>query len=166
MQRKIYKMRDPVKKYMQIAIEEAKKNLKSLYGGPFGAVIIKNGKVLAKARNTVLKDNNPTAHAEINAIAKACKKLKTFDLSGCVLYSTTEPCPMCFSACFWARIDTICYGTEIADVKKLGFNELAISNKAMKSLSKAKVKIFSKCMHKQCLDLLNQWDSLKSKRTY
>ncbi|MDD8016577.1 MAG: nucleoside deaminase, partial [Acidobacteriota bacterium] len=88
---------------MRLALREARKNLRTLAGGPFGACIVKDGRVVATARNTVLK-NDSTAHAEVNAIRKACRKLDTFDLSGCEIYSTAEPCPMCFSAIHWARI--------------------------------------------------------------
>ena len=93
-------------KYMWIAVCEARKNLCKVCGGPFGACIVKGGKVIAGARNTVLK-NDASCHAEINAIRLASKKLKTHDLSGCRIYSTTEPCPMCFSAIHWARIGSI-----------------------------------------------------------
>jgi len=89
--------------YMLLAIAKARKNFKSLAGGPFGACIVRHGKLLSVARNTVLKED-ATCHAEINAIRQASKKLKSFDLSGCVVYSTTEPCPMCFSAIHWARM--------------------------------------------------------------
>ncbi|MDD4955547.1 MAG: nucleoside deaminase, partial [Candidatus Omnitrophica bacterium] len=126
------------KKYMQSAICEARKNIKNLCGGPFGAAIVKGNKIIAVARNTVLK-NDASCHAEINAIRLASKKLKTYNLFGCRIYSTTEPCPMCFSAIHWARIDTIIYGNNIRDAKRIGFNELFISNVSMKKIGKAKI---------------------------
>ena len=94
------------KKFMRLAIQEARKNLKLTEGGPFGACIVKNGSVLAVARNTVLK-NDATCHAEMNAIRIASGKTETFDLSGSVIYSTSEPCLMCFGALHWARIGPI-----------------------------------------------------------
>lgn len=153
------------KKYMLMAIKEAEKNLKKLYGGPFGACIVKDGKVVSVACNTVLK-NDATCHAEVNAIRLASKKLKTFDLSGCVIYSTTEPCPMCFGAIHWARIGVIAYGTDIADAAKLGFCELAIANKELKKTGKSKIKIFSSYLRDDCLELFGKWSRLERKLLY
>lgn len=150
---------------MRLAIKEAKKNISHMQGGPFGACIVKGNKVIALARNTVLK-NGPTCHAEINAIKIASKKLKTFDLSGCHIYSTTEPCPMCFSAIHWARIGLIVSGTNISDVKKIGFNELAISNTELKRLGKLKIKIKSDFLRKECYNILVEWNALENKVTY
>ncbi|MCK9603866.1 MAG: nucleoside deaminase [Candidatus Omnitrophica bacterium] len=153
------------KKYMMLAIQEARKNLKSMQGGPFGACIVKDGKVLAVSRNTVLK-TDATAHAEVNAIRAASRKLKTFDLSGCIIYSTTEPCPMCFSAIHWARIDAIVYGTDIADVKKLGFYELDIPCKKLKSLGKSRIEIFPDFLLEECSALLREWEGLECRAVY
>lgn len=152
-------------KYMRVAIQEARKNLKNLHGGPFGACIVKAGKMIAVARNTVLK-NDATCHAEINAIRLASKKLKTFDLSGCVIYSTTEPCPMCFGAIHWARIRAIIYGTGIADAAGLGFCELAISNEILKKTGKSAIKIFSSYLRDDCLELFKGWSLLETKLLY
>lgn len=152
-------------KFMQLAVQEARKNLKQMDGGPFGACIVKNNKVLAIARNTVIKCD-ATAHAEINAIRAASKQLNSFDLSGCIIYSTTEPCPMCFSAIHWARIDFIIYGTAIGDVRRLGFHELSISSGKMKKIGKSKVKIFSGFLVNECVRLLKDWHNLKHKVLY
>jgi tRNA(Arg) A34 adenosine deaminase TadA len=152
-------------KFMRLAIQEARKNLKDMAGGPFGACIVRDNKVLAIARNRVLR-KDATCHAEINAIREASRRIGDFDLSGCQIYSTTEPCPMCFSAIHWARIDKVIYGTAIADVKRLGFNELAISNKKMKAAGKSKVKITKGFMLRECRKLLSDWDSLDNKQTY
>ncbi len=151
--------------YMKQALREAKKNLKSKDGGPFGACIVKKGKVLAIARNKVLK-SDATSHAEINAIRLASKRLKTFDLSGCTIYSTTEPCPMCFSAIHWARISKIVYGTPIGESRRLGFNELDISNQRMKTYAKTKVTILAKVLHSECFALLREWSHLDNKNLY
>lgn len=152
------------RRWMSAAIKEGAKNLKNPAGGPFGACLVKNNKVIAVGRNSVLK-NDSTAHAEINAIRNACKRLKTYDLSGCIIYSTTEPCPMCFSAIHWARIETVVYGTNIADVKKRGFNELKISNASLKKLGKSPVKIIP-AFRRDCLKLLQAWDKLENKIIY
>ena len=153
------------KQYMALAIKEARKNLLDMHGGPFGACIVKNGRVIAVARNTVL-NNDATCHAEINAIRLASQKLRTFDLSACEIYSTTEPCPMCFSAIHWSKISKIYYGTTIADVAKRGFNELAISNTLLKKLGRSKVTIIKPVARKECLALLQAWDQLPKKKTY
>jgi tRNA(Arg) A34 adenosine deaminase TadA len=149
---------------MLLAIKEGRKNLKELAGGPFGACLVKNDKVIAVSRNKVLK-NDATAHAEINAIREACRRLKTHDLSGCVIYSTTEPCPMCFSAVHWARIGAVVYGTNIADVKKRGFNELIISNASLKKVGKSPVRIIP-AFRQDCLKFLQDWDKSENKRVY
>ncbi|MDD5072340.1 MAG: nucleoside deaminase [Candidatus Omnitrophica bacterium] len=153
------------KKFMLLAIKEAEKNLKRMDGGPFGACIVKGDRVIAVARNTVLK-NDATCHAEINAIRLASRKLRTFDLSGCVIYSTTEPCPMCFSAIHWARIDKIIYGTSTKDAKKIGFNELEITDSRLRSLGKSKVKLVPGFMRKECLELFNKFNGLPNKKLY
>ncbi len=153
------------KKFMLLAIKEARKNLRDMQGGPFGACIVKKGRVIATARNTVLK-NDATCHAEINAIRIASKKLRNFDLSGCEIYSTTEPCPMCFAAIHWAKIGKIYYGTNIADVQKRGFNELAISNSVLKRLGRSKVVIVKALAMKEGLILLQEWDHLAEKKIY
>lgn len=151
---------------MMAAIEDAKKGLSKFEGGPFGACIIKHSKVLAVSHNKVLKNQDPTSHAEINVIREASKKLGTFDLSGCIIYSTTEPCPMCFSAIHWARISKVFFGTKIQDVQKRGFHELTIPNGILKRLGKSPVSIQSNYFRKECLKLLEAWDKLKDKQVY
>jgi len=150
---------------MLLAVRQAARNLKKPDGGPFGACIVRKGKVVAVGRNTVLK-NDATCHAEINAIRAASRKLKTFDLSGCEIYSTTEPCPMCFSAIHWARIGRIIFGTTTKDAKKIGFNELVITDKKLNSLGKSKVKITSGFMRKECLELFRRFNALPYKELY
>jgi guanine deaminase len=151
--------------FMRLALLEARKNLKKIEGGPFGACIVKGGLVIAVARNKVLK-SDATAHAEINAIRFASQKLRSFDLSGCVIYSTTEPCPMCFSAIHWARIGKIVYGTNIADAKRIGFNELSISSLKMREMGKAKVLIVKGFLREECRQLFDDWHKLSAKRLY
>ena len=107
---------------MREAISLADDNVRN-GGGPFGAVIVKDGKVVATGVNRVTANNDPTAHAEVSAIRNACKKLKTFDLSGCEIYSSCEPCPMCLGAIYWSRIKKIYYGNSKADAKDIGFDD-------------------------------------------
>ena len=110
-------------KYMKLAKELSDKNLKTNAGGPFGACIVKDGKILGKGSNNVLSNNDPTAHAEIVAIREACQNLNSYDLSGCELYSTCYPCPMCLSATIWANIKKIYYGNTKEDAAKIGFRD-------------------------------------------
>ncbi len=109
--------------FMFRAVQEAFYGVEHNHGGPFGAVVVKSGKIIAKAHNQVLKSNDPTAHAEINAIKKACKKLGTFDLSGCEVYTTCMPCPMCLGASYWAHFDRLFYANTKSDAKKIGFDD-------------------------------------------
>ncbi len=151
--------------YMRLAIREGYKNLTTRDGGPFGACIVKKGIVIAVARNTVLK-NDASCHAEINAIRKASRKLKNFDLSGCEIYSTTEPCPMCFGAIHWARIGRIVYGTGVPDAARIGFNELKLRAYNLQRSGKSPVTIVRGFMYKECRKLFDDWARLKDKRLY
>ncbi len=150
-------------RYMRFAIKEAEKSIRTLKGGPFGACIIRSGKILAAAGNTVFK-NDATCHAEVNAIRIASKKLKTYDLSGCVIYTTTEPCPMCFSAIHWSGISCVIFGSKIADAAKAGFNELCISAKKMKKEGSSSVKICPGFLAKDCQKLYKEWAALEKGR--
>jgi len=108
---------------MNVAYKEALEGMNANDGGPFGAAIVHNEKVIATAHNEVLKTNDPTAHAEVNAIRKASQLLGRFDLSDCILYTTCYPCPMCMGAIFWARIPTVYYASSMEDAAKGGFDD-------------------------------------------
>lgn len=108
---------------MKLGVDEARRTMNENIGGPFGAVITKDDKVIAVASNTVLGSHDPTAHAEVNAIRKAGEALGTHDLSGCVLYATGYPCPMCLSAIIWSNIKEVYYGTNLEDAEKIGFRD-------------------------------------------
>ena len=110
-------------KWMQIAYNEATKGMLANDGGPFGAVIVKDDTIIATAHNSVLLTKDPTAHAEINTIREASKKLNSFELSGCILYTTCMPCPMCLGAILWARIDKVYYGGTKKDAQRGGFDD-------------------------------------------
>jgi guanine deaminase len=155
----------PDRRFMARAIREAGKNLVRPAGGPFGACIVKDGRVVAAARNTVLRED-ATGHAEVNAIRKASKKLGTFDLSGCEIYSTTEPCPMCFGAIHWARIGTVYYGAGIRDAAGAGFHELRISNARLKALGRSRIRLVPGFMRDECLGLFEAWVALPQKQNY
>ena len=115
-------------KFIKIAAKEAFRGIRKNEGGPFGAVIVKDSKIISKAHNLVLKTNDPTAHAEVNAIRKASKKLGRFDLNDCEIYASCEPCPMCLSAIYWARIKKVYYGCSEKDAEKLGFDDRKIND--------------------------------------
>ncbi|MDY0232668.1 MAG: nucleoside deaminase [Sulfurimonas sp.] len=110
-------------RFMKIAYDEAVDGMLKNEGGPFGAVIVKDDRIISKAHNSVLVTNDPTAHAEINAIRKAAKVLGTFELDGCILYTSCKPCPMCLGAIFWARISTVYYGADEEDAARGGFDD-------------------------------------------
>lgn len=115
-------------KYMKIAKELSDENLKTNVGGPFGACVVKDGKIIGKGSNHVLANNDPTAHAEIMAIREACKNIKSYDLSGCELYTSCYPCPMCLSAIIWSNIKKVYYGNTKEDAKNIGFRDDFIYN--------------------------------------
>jgi len=111
------------KEYLLQAVAQAQKTMRSNKGGPFGAAIVDTEGKVYVASNTVLEDKDPTAHAEVNVIRKTCKEKGTFDLSGCILYTTCYPCPMCLAACIWANIRKIYYGSTAKDAEEVGFRD-------------------------------------------
>ena len=152
-------------KYMKLAIAKAKEGVDKGQS-PFGACIVKNNTVLSLEHNTVFQNTDITAHAEIQAIREACRKLDTIDLSGCDIYSTCEPCPMCFSAIHWARINRVYFGAGIEDAKRFGFNEITVSNENMKTLGGSPVEIIANLMKDECIELFNYWNLKENKRVY
>ena len=114
--------------FMKVAKELAEENLTTNAGGPFGACVVKDGQIIGKGSNKVLSSNDPTAHAEINAIREACKNINSYDLSGCELYTSCYPCPMCLSAIIWANIKKVYYGNTKEDAANIGFRDEAIYN--------------------------------------
>ena len=109
--------------FMELAIDLSDDNFDKNYGGPFGACIVKDGKIIGKGINRVIKDNDPTAHAEIMAIRRACKTINSYDLSGCQLYTSCYPCPMCLSAIIWSNIKEVYYGNTKEDAEDIGFRD-------------------------------------------
>jgi len=112
--------------FMREAARLAVENVQTANGGPFGAIVVRDGQIVARGVNTVTRDNDPTAHAEVNAIRAAGRALGTFDLTGCELYTSCEPCPMCLSAIYWARIEKIYYGCTAEDAARYGFADAFI----------------------------------------
>ena len=150
---------------MEIAYNEALKGVKKNHGGPFGAVIVRNGKVISKAHNEVILNNDPTCHAEIQAIRKASKRLKRFDLSDCELYVTGEPCPMCFGAIHWAKIKNVYYACSRNDAEKIGFDDKFIYDAILGKTKKTKAK-FKQLNRKECLPLFHYWEKKEDKIKY
>ena len=125
---------DMREKFMSEAIGLAGSNASSVSGGPFGALIVKDGEIISARTNSVTPDKDPTAHAEVNAIRDACRKLDTFDLSGCTLYTSCEPCPMCLSAAYWAKVDKIYFAAGRDDAADAGFSDSFIYDEFSKSM--------------------------------
>lgn len=138
-------------KFMRLALKEAREGISENHGGPFGAVIVKNGEVIASGHNHVVINNDPTCHGEIDAIRKACKKLNTFDLSGCELYTTSAPCPMCLGAIQWANIKQIYRGCTIEDAEKIGFRDKVFFENAVSS---------KEIDRKECLEVFDEYSKL------
>lgn len=149
-------LRKSDERHMRTAIRKAARGVRAGQT-PFGACIVKAGRVVACEHNSVWADGDITAHAEVNAIRAACRRLKSVDLTGCTVYSTCEPCPMCFSACHWARVERIVYGASIPDAKRCGFCELKLSNRRMKCLGGGRMKITSGVLKDECRRLLSGW---------
>lgn len=152
-------------KFMRIAIALAEKNVAENLGGPFGAVIVKDGRVVSKSGNRVTTTNDPTAHAEVSAIRLACKKLKTYDLSGCVIYTSCEPCPMCLSAIYWARIDNIYQGNTKSDAAEIGFDDQFIYEELEKPVHARKVKV-TELLRDEAQEAFKLWEDSGRKIHY
>lgn len=133
---------------------------------PFGATIVLNGEVLCSAHNQVLATPDSTAHAEIVAIREACRLRSTYDLSGTTIYCTCEPCPMCFSACHWAKISRIVYGACISDAQAAGFSELTIPADRMRAEGGSRVQLEGDVLREEVLVLFREWQSRPDRRTY
>ena len=152
--------------FMRLAIEKTRQGIR-LGQTPFGACIVRaDGSIASCEHNTVWKTTDITAHGEIQAIRTACQLMGGIDLSGCTIYSTTEPCPMCFSAIHWAKIRRIVFGASIDDARTAGFNELMVSNDIMKRESKSGVEIEPGCLRQECAGLFQEWLESGRARTY
>ena len=146
-------------KYMKRAISEAYRGIERGDGGPFGAVIVKDGRVIATGHNEVIKRADPTCHAEIMAIRRASKKLGTFDLSGCEIYTTGEPCPMCLGSIRWANIDKGYFGCNIDDTEEIGFRD-------KKFYEESREELLAELDRDACLELYRDYARMKSKKGY
>ena len=137
----------------------------SLGGGPFAAIVVKNGEIIASAANSVTNDNDPTAHAEVNVIRKAAKKLKTFDLSDCEIYTSCEPCPMCLGAIYWSGIKQVYYGNNKQDAANIDFDDKFIYDELDKPLSRREVK-FNQLLPDEAINAFKIWAKSDNKTEY
>ncbi|MFC4212599.1 nucleoside deaminase [Pedobacter lithocola] len=145
------------KEFMQIAVKLSIQNVSEHIGGPFGAVIAKDGKIIAQSANKVTTTNDPTAHAEISAIRLACEELNTFDLNGCIIYTSCEPCPMCLGAIYWSRIKTIYYANTKADAAHIGFDDKLIYEELEKPMEQRTLPIVQ-LMRDEAMEAFKLWE--------
>ncbi len=149
-------------KIMAEVIQKAKENMNQGIGGPFGAAIVRDGKVITITSNSVLKDGNPTCHAEMNAIKEASQILHTYDLSDCELYATGYPCPMCMGAILWANIKTVYYGSTLEDATKIGFRDEFFYDK-IEQKKLADIVSLENINHEECIHLLEEYQEKERK---
>ena len=150
--------------FMQKAIELSIKNIHN-NGGPFGCVIVKNNKIISEGVNGVTQNNDPTAHAEIVAIRNACKKLNTFDLSGCELYTSCEPCPMCLSAIYWSHIDLVYYGNSRENAADIQFDDKFIYDEMKKDINERKIPL-KQILKDEAIKAFDLWAETENKTKY
>ena len=153
------------KKFMDEAIALSKKSLATNAGGPFGCVIVKDGEIIGRGNNQVTANNDPTAHAEIVAIRDACKNLNTFQLDGCEVYTSCEPCPMCLGAIYWARPSIIYYGNTREDAKEIGFDDSMIYEEVNSSLEERNIPAIN-IERKEANKVFKEWLIKEDKTAY
>lgn len=149
-----------MRKVIGLSIENVKNG-----GGPFGAVIVKDGEIIATGTNRVTANNDPTAHAEVSAIREACRKLGTFDLSGCEIYTSCEPCPMCLGAIYWARLDKIYYGNNKADAAAIGFDDSFIYDELALPRDR-RTKAMEELLPEEAIEAFRLWQATDDKTEY
>lgn len=152
------------RRFMQMAIDLSIENIDS-GGGPFGAVIVRDGKLIAQGANRVVPNNDPTAHAEVMAIRNACRELDTFDLSGCTVYTSCEPCPMCLSALYWAGIERICYANTKRDAAAINFDDSFIYDQLRLDYDRRSIHC-EHFMRNEALEAFRKWQDTTDKTEY
>ena len=151
--------------FMEEAIKLATEHMEARDGGPFGAVIVHKGEIIARGWNRVTSTNDPTAHAEVDCIRKACAHLNTFDLTGCELFANCEPCPMCLSAAYWAKIKCVYYGADQRDAARAGFNDAFIYEELKREINDRKM-VMQQLLRDDALQTFMTWDTLENKIRY
>ncbi|MCJ8210193.1 nucleoside deaminase [Mucilaginibacter sp. RS28] len=158
-------MENKHEKFMRMAIALSEKNVAEGLGGPFGAVIVKDGEVVAASANKVVPTNDPTAHAEVSAIRLACQELNTFNLEGCEIYTSCEPCPMCLGAIYWARLDKIYYANTKVDAAAIGFDDHFIYEEIERSMAERKTP-FIQLLRDEAIGAFKKWETSSLKTDY
>ena len=153
-------------KFMDVAINLSDDNFDKNYGGPFGACIVKDGEIIGKGINRVLKDNDPTAHAEIVAIRNACKKLDTYDLTGCEIYTSCYPCPMCLSAIIWSNIKKVYYANTKEDAADIGFRDDFIYEFISNNMEDKSVLNLKSMDREEAIKVFEEYKDMKDKAIY
>ena len=153
------------KSFMQEAIRLSFETMRNNTGGPFGAVIVKDGKIIARGFNKVVTSNDPTAHAEVVAIREACKALNDFQLNGCEIYTSCEPCPMCMAAIYWARPDKVYYANSKTDAAEIGFDDDFIYQEIALPYAERKIPIL-RMMENEALEAFKEWSNKNDKVNY
>jgi len=153
------------KNFMLRAVEIADERMRAGFGGPFGAVVVKDDKIIAEGYNKVTSANDPTAHAEISAIRAACEALETFDLSGCEIYASCEPCPMCLAAIYWARFDKIYYANTRDEAAAIGFDDAHIYDEIPKDIDDRKIPS-EQIVLTEAKQVFEAWDAKEDKVEY
>lgn len=151
--------------FMREAIRLSIEKMEAGFGGPFGAVVVRNGEIIARGYNNVLATNDPTAHAEVDAIRKACQALGTYQLTDCDLYTSCEPCPMCLGAIYWARPRKVYYGNTKQDAAKIGFDDQFIYEELDKNLSERFIPM-EQLLHEEALEGFKAWERKPDKSQY
>lgn len=152
-------------KFMRRAIELSRQHMQKNAGGPFGAVVVKDGKIIGEGWNKVTSNSDPTAHAEVEAIREACRNLKAFDLSGAEIYTSCEPCPMCLAAIYWARVDRIYFGNSRQDAAQIHFDDDLIYGEISKKMSDRKIKM-TQLLHEEANQVFSEWEMKTDKVRY
>jgi tRNA(Arg) A34 adenosine deaminase TadA len=150
---------------MRLAVAEARTGVEQGQT-PFGAIVVREGEVVARGHNEVWATTDPTAHAEVVAIRRAALALGTIDLGGCVMYTTCEPCPMCAAAIHWSKLDAVCYGAGIGDAQAAGFSELAVPIDDLYGKGKSRVVLMPRVMQRECAGLFEMWLNHPAHRGY
>lgn len=158
-------MDDPRNNFMDEAVRLARHGMNNNCGGPFGAVVVKNGQIISRGNNEVSSTNDPTAHAEVVAIRKACKVLDSFQLEGCVIYTSCEPCPMCLGAIYWARPDKVYYACDRHDAADINFDDQFIYDEINTPMSERKIQFIS-LPKASALQVFKEWELKEDKTVY
>lgn len=150
---------------MHEALKLAQENIATGQGGPFGAVIVKDGKIIARGANAVVGSNDPTAHAEIVAIRRACEVLSTYHLDTCEIYTSSEPCPMCMGAIYWARIPRLFYAASTTDAHQAGFDDVVFYKQMILPYPKQNLQV-TQLLREDALKILEEWNHSENKKEY